>query len=616
MPRKNAKPNAPARRTKSGAKVTRRSNAQQAQLRQDRTEQSIATPKGAESKVKGRTWSESRPRAPKILTPEQKAEREEAKALALAEAEALEIAVRVEPGRRLPAVAIVGRPNVGKSALFNRLAGRRISIVHEQPGVTRDRITAICTLAGTPFELVDTGGIGADADADFADMVEIQVDIAMSAAELILFTVDGRDGVTPVDAAVARTLRKGGRRVLLIVNKIDEVQHEGLALDFASLGFGDETQINVSAAHGRGITELVDRIAKELALEEAVPMAQELANRRARLKGRKFLALPTSATMDLPAPKAKFADAEDAIAENELGEAADDEAEPAPRDPSLDPPLLLAIVGRPNVGKSSLINAILEDNRTLVSDVAGTTRDAVDISYERDGRRFVLIDTAGLRQRTKMKDSVEVFSALRSERSIRRADLCVLVLDCSTGPTEQDKKIASLIKEAEKPCLIICNKFDLLLAGHEGQGAELRRNILRVVSEELHFVDYAQPVTLSALEGTRIPDVFESLEEIISDSRQRLTTGILNRIIEEAMQRNPPPPAKQNRRLKVLYGTHPVPRSSVPRALYPPEFVLFVNDDELLLPTYKRFLENEIRRHTPYRGLPILLRLRSRGKRK
>lgn len=601
MPRKPAKPSSPSRRTRSGAKVARRSNAQQAQLTGKSSrpapaeDEDGASAIGA-SKVKGRTWTAPRTKKPAKSLPEPEIPSvfpEEA----LTADETDDVVLKApKSGQRLPAVAIVGRPNVGKSALFNRLIGRRISIVHEQPGVTRDRITAICKAAGTPFELVDTGGIGAGADADFADMVQMQVDIAVTAAELILFAVDGRDGVTPVDASVARTLRKSGRKVLLVINKIDEAKHEDLALEFSRMGFTD--WVAVSAAHGRGMTELVDKIANLLELEEAIPAAAEQERRRQARHERKFLAVPTSATLT-------------------DGDSTDLVSTPADGlEVSSEPPLLLAIVGRPNVGKSSLINAILEDNRTLVSEVAGTTRDAVDIEYVRDGKKFVLIDTAGIRPRTKMKDSVEVFSAMRSERSIRRADLCILVLDCAQGPTEQDQKIASLIKEAEKPCLVVCNKFDLLLDEHPGQAAELRRNVHKVVKEELHFIDYAQPITLSALKRNRIPMLFQGIEAVRKDSEARLGTGVLNRIIEEAMQRNPAPPAKQNRRLKVLYGTQPEPRTAVPRALYPPEFVLFVNDAELLLPTYQRFLENTIRANTPYRGLPILIRLRSRGKRK
>ena len=605
MPRKPAK-TSPSRRTRSGAKVARRSNAQQAQItgkanRPAPEPDEEGAPAIGVSKVKGRTWTAPRSKgktsqaglaaeAPSVFPEDLAAPEDEEKAISAEPREK-------SPPQRLPAVAIVGRPNVGKSALFNRLIGRRISIVHEQPGVTRDRITAICKSAGTPFELVDTGGIGAGADEDFADMVQMQVDIAVTAAELILFTVDGREGVTPVDASVARTLRKSGRKVLLVINKIDEARHEDLALEFSRMGFNE--WVAVSAAHGRGMTELVDKIAAALELEDPIPAAEEKERRRQTRREHKFLAVPTSATLT-------------------DGDSTDLVSTPADGvEVSGEPPLLLAIVGRPNVGKSSLINAILEDNRTLVSEVAGTTRDAVDIEYILDGKKFVLIDTAGLRPRTKMKDSIEVFSAMRSERSIRRADLCILVLDCSQGPTEQDQKIAALIKEAEKPCLVVCNKFDLLLEGEPtAQAAELRRHVHRVVKEELHFIDYAQPITLSALKRNRIPLLFQGIEAVRRDSQARLGTGVLNRIIEEAVQRNPAPPAKQGRRLKILYGTQPEPRSAVPRALYPPEFVLFVNDDELLLPTYQRFLENTIRANTPYRGLPILLRLRSRGKRK
>jgi GTP-binding protein len=279
--------------------------------------------------------------------------------------------------------AIVGRPNVGKSALFNRLAGRKISIVHDQPGVTRDRIVSECKLGTHPFTVIDTGGIGSDVDASFTEQVHAEVELALQAADVILFVVDGQDGLTPVDSELARRLRRVSKPVILVINKVDADKHRNMDAEFSRLGL--EPSIRVSAEHGRNISELVEMTESHL----APPRLGE----------------PEAAT-----------------------------------------PVKLALVGRPNVGKSSMVNAILEDSRTMVSPISGTTRDAVDVPYERGGQPYILIDTAGIRPRGKVSNSVEVFSVMRSERSIRRADLCVLVIDATMGVTAQDKKIAGQIR--------------------------------------------------------------------------------------------------------------------------------------------------------------------------
>jgi len=304
-----------------------------------------------------------------------------------------------------PAVAIVGRPNVGKSALFNRLAGRRISIVHDQPGVTRDRISAICRQGPIPFEVVDTGGIGASLDDDFAGQVRAEAEIAVEAADLILWVVDAQEGVTTIDEELAGVLRKSAVPVLVVANKVDADAHENLVADFGRLGFGNP--FPVSAEHGRHVSDLIRSVGKRL--------KQDFE----------------------PGPEGSGGD----------------EAR-----------ICLAVVGKPNVGKSSLINAILEDDRTIVSEVAGTTRDAVDVPYDRGGKRFTLIDTAGMRRKTKRDSAVEVFSVMRSERSIRRADLCLLVIDAAAGITAMDRTIARTIVDENKPCIIIANKFDHVAA--------------------------------------------------------------------------------------------------------------------------------------------------------
>ncbi|MDX2080255.1 MAG: ribosome biogenesis GTPase Der [Terrimicrobiaceae bacterium] len=441
-------------------------------------------------------------------------------------------------------VAIVGRPNVGKSALFNRLAGSRISIVHDQPGVTRDRIVAVCKLGRFPFEIVDTGGIGAEPDPDFAEDTREAAFIAMESADLILFVVDAFDGVTPLDADLASLIRSSGRPVVLVVNKVDTEGHEMRALEFERLGF--EFSSRVSAAHGRGIDVLV------------------------------------------------------ALIERTLPPGSDGEPVPSGEAPKL------ALVGRPNVGKSSLVNAILEDKRTIVSDIPGTTRDAVDIATERDGRPYVLCDTAGIRHRSKHNTSVEVFSVMRSEKTIGRADLNILVIDATSGVTSQDKKIAGLIQKAKKPAVIALNKWDLIV-GAGGHDRELLREHTERIRSELFFLDYAPVVILSAKTGDNVRRLFTTVEKVRQHATRRAGTGELNRLLRAAMERQPPP-TRANRRFKLLYAT----QTNQPGTIPAPHFVLFVNDPRLIPDSYVNYLCARIRDEWEYPGLPILIRLRGR----
>lgn len=442
-------------------------------------------------------------------------------------------------------VAIVGRPNVGKSALFNRLAGRKISIVHDQPGVTRDRITAVCRRGEAAFEIVDTGGIGADPDPDFTEPTQEAAEIAIDSADVLLFVVDGQDGATPLDRDLAKKLRAAQRPVILVVNKVDTEGHEGFLADFGRMGF--PRIVGVSAAHGRGIEELVGEI------ETLLPTAAE-------------------AEAALPAPK-------------------------------------LAIVGRPNVGKSSLVNAILNDRRAIVSDIAGTTRDAVDVAYELDGKRFVLCDTAGIRHRSSHDTSVEVFSVIRSEQSIERADLCVLVLDATAGVTAQDKKIAGLIQKAHKAVVIVLNKWDLVSDGGRGDAALLREHVERLRSE-LFFLNYAPVVVLSARTGENVKRLFTTVEKIRQHASRRAGTGELNRLLRTAMERQAPP-SRGNKRFKLLYATQLVPQEPGPFAV--PQFLLFVNDPRLLPENYFTYLCARLREKWEYPGLPIVIKKRGRA---
>ena len=451
----------------------------------------------------------------------------------------------------------MGRPNVGKSALFNRLAGRNIAIVHDQPGITRDRLAAPCTRGSRPFTISDTGGIGGAGESELTAQVRHAADEAMRESDLILFMVDAQHGLAPIDEDLARMLRRSRKPVVLVVNKIDDPKHESLESDFARLNF--DVAVPISAAHGRGITTLLETIDQLLPspadlpeLEKQTPMAANV--RRA------------------------------------------------------DPPLALAIVGRPNVGKSSLINSIVRDQRTIVSELPGTTRDAVDILYEREGAKFLLIDTAGIRGRGKHSSSVEVFSVMRAERTIRRADLCVLVVDVTSGVTSQDKKIAGLIQEARKPSLVILNKWDLIKPPR-GAKATLAR-LADETRERLFFLDYAPVLVTSALHGENVDQLFSLITKIQRASRWRIGTGVLNRLLREAFMENPPPMIG-TRRLKLFYGTQ---SSGDPdRAIDPPKFVLFVNQPKLLSTNYTRYLEGRIRATQPYPGLPIFFACRPRS---
>jgi len=454
----------------------------------------------------------------------------------------------------MPTVAIVGRPNVGKSALFNRLAGRKIAIVHDQAGVTRDRISAPSKATVHACTLIDTGGIGMPIDDGFGEQVAIEADIAMETADLILLVVDAQDGLTPVDQALAQKLRKANPPVILVINKVDDPRHETIFSEFSRLGFTNS--ILVSAEHGRNFGHLCDEIDAVIA-----PMVAET----------------------------------EAIAE--VAEAVG---------------IKLAIVGKPNAGKSSLVNAILHDERTIVSNIAGTTRDAVDLPYTFQGERFTLIDTAGLRPRGKRDNSVEVFSAMRSEKAIRRADLCVLVIDLSTGITAQDRKIAQLILEEKKPCLIALNKFDLYLpdAPHKVRLEKAAAH----VSRELFFLAFAPFVACSAKTGSAVDHVLKESLKIRKGAQSVPGTGALNRILQAAFAQTPPPiDNKLRRRLKLYYATA---ATNEKYSVIPvPTIVLFVNDKRLMANSYERYLTNQMRAAQPSPGVPIIFSVRSRTRR-
>ncbi len=445
-------------------------------------------------------------------------------------------------------VAIVGRPNVGKSELFNRLAGRNIAIVHDQPGITRDRLAAPCNKGARPFLIWDTGGIGGAGETELTVQVRTAADAAMRESDVILFVVDAQHGLAPIDQELATMLRKARTPVVLVINKIDDPKHEALESDFARMSF--PRSVPISAAHGRGISELLEVI------ESLLPAETNIEH-------------PTSSTEHRT---------------------------------------LLAIIGRPNAGKSSLINSILRDQRTIVSEIPGTTRDAVDIAYERDGQKFVLIDTAGMRARSKHSTSVEVFSVMRAERTVRRADLCVLVIDATSGVTSQDKKIAGLIQQARKPSLVVLNKWDLVKPAPGAKAAI--RQLIATTREQLFFLDYAPVLIASATTGENVLQLFELIAEVQRAAGVRIGTGVLNRMLRAAFDENPPPTIG-TRRLKLFYAAQS--KGEAERAIDPPKFIFFVNQPKLLSDPYSRYIEGRIRNVEPYTGLPVLLTCRARS---
>jgi GTP-binding protein len=477
-------------------------------------------------------------------------------------------------------IAIVGRPNVGKSALFNRIAGRRIAIVHDQPGVTRDRVMAECEWRGCAFTLVDTGGLGLlrgeKVDDPVVQATIKQVEIAIESAHVILMVVNVQEGLVPLDQEVAGRLRPSGKPVLLVVNKVDTAAFSAGAADFASLGFGQAFE--VSAVHGRGVDGLMRAVLGRL-------------------------------------PR---------VAPSEPGPAdqASSEASPASQ------PLKLAIVGRPNVGKSSLINALTRSERVIVSPIPGTTRDSVDVPFtvETDGRqeRYTLIDTAGIRKGRSIHNDVEFYSVRRAEDSIARCDLVVLVLDAEAGILEQDKKIADRILEEHKACVLVVNKWDLYVeqvrqlrqkvktqkpAVLAREGAPRLRSTIaefsQWVQQTLFFLDYAPVIFTSAHSGHNLDRLLEAVRYVASQLQQKIPTAILNRALHQAVE-NRQPVSDAGHRLKFFYATQ--------TEQVPPTFRLFVNRADLFSDAYARYLADELRKAFGYEGCPIVLAPKSRSR--
>ncbi|MDB6108615.1 MAG: ribosome biosis GTPase Der [Pedosphaera sp.] len=477
-------------------------------------------------------------------------------------------------------IAIVGRPNVGKSALFNRIVGKRIAIVHDEPGVTRDRVSAEGEWGGRAFTLIDTGGIGLLRREKSANVITKaaleQVDLAIESAHVIVLVVNVQEGIVPLDEEVAAKLRQSGKPVLVAVNKVDTHRMESAALEFTGLGF--DLVFPVSAIHGEGIEDL---------MKTALSF------------------LPAVVAEPIPEPLPEGAEGEEPVEKRIQG------------------PLKLAIVGRPNVGKSSIINALTASERVIVTPIAGTTRDSVDVPFEveTEGVRqsYILIDTAGLRKTRRIEDSVEFFSVKRTEESIKRSDISVLVLDAEVGITEQDKKVADRIVEDRRACIVVMNKWDLVeeqvrIAREEeierretknrnrDERREKRLTTLgefgNWVQEHLFFLDYAPVIFTSAKSGFHLDRLLEAVRYVAAQLQQKIPTALLNRAMHDAIERRPPVSA-QGHRLKFFYATQ------VRQA--PPTFLLFVNRDDLLTDQYKKYLGDEMRTAFGYEGCPIVL---------
>ena len=435
-----------------------------------------------------------------------------------------------------PLIAIVGRPNVGKSRLFNKITGRRLSIVEDTPGVTRDRLYASSDWSGREFDLVDTGGIEPTADSEILLFMRAQAMLAIEHADVIVLVTDITTGVTAADEDIANMLLRSGKPIVLAVNKMDSVGKTDPGIyEFYSLGLGDP--ISVSAEHGHGTSDLLDACIAHFPAES------------------------------------EFSDDEDHIK--------------------------VAVIGKPNVGKSSLINTILGENRVIVSEVAGTTRDAVDSVYENDIGKYIFIDTAGIRRRSKVDDRIEKYSVMRSQMAIERADVCVIMIDAREGVTEQDTKIAGLAHEAGKASLIIVNKWDLV-EKETNTMAKMRKDVQR----DLSFMAYAPVLFISAVTGQRVEKLFELINYVNDQSSMRITTGMLNDVLSDATARVQPPTDK-GKRLKIYYMTQVSVR--------PPSFVCFCNYAELFHFSYQRYIENQIRSVFGLEGTPIRLFIRQKG---
>ncbi len=437
-----------------------------------------------------------------------------------------------------PIVAIVGRPNVGKSTLFNKIAGKRISIVEDSPGVTRDRIYTEVEWLNNNFTLIDTGGIEPKSEDVLLIQMKQQAEIAIETAEVIVFLTDGQEGITPSDREVAEMLRRTRKKIILTVNKIDAPKYRDNIYEFYNLGLGEP--MGISSGQALGLGDLLDEIVKSLPLEE-----------------------------------------EDTYGENTIR---------------------VAVIGKPNVGKSSLINRILGEERAIVSDIPGTTRDAIDTPFTIGDSKYVFIDTAGMRKKGKVFESIERYSVIRALTAIERSDVCLMVIDGKEGVSEQDSKIAGYIHEQGKGAVILVNKWDIV----EKDDKTTERYKLDI-SRELPFMDYAPVLFISALTGQRVNKVIDMINHVSEQHSMRITTGLLNDIVNEAVLTNQPA-ISGGRRLKIYYATQVSAK--------PPTFAVFVNEPSLMHFSYQRYLENQIRKAFGFEGTSLRFLLRKRSSEK
>ena len=436
-----------------------------------------------------------------------------------------------------PLVAIVGRPNVGKSMLFNKLTGKRVSIVEDTPGVTRDRIYGDCEWCGRTFSLVDTGGIEPNTENDMLKFMRRQAEIGIELADCIVMVVDVHSGITAADQDVATMLRKSRKPVALAVNKCDSIGYVNPdVFEFYGLGIND--LFEVSAIHGHGTGDLLDWCLEQFPEEEEEEEESDIIN--------------------------------------------------------------VAIVGKPNVGKSSLLNRILGEERVIVSNIAGTTRDAIDSYFENETGKYNFIDTAGMRRKSKVDDIIEKFSNMRTVAAIERADVCLILIDANDGVTDQDTKIAGLVHEAGKAAIIVVNKWDAV----EDKETNTMRDKELAVKDGLSYMPYAPVVFLSALTGQRVDRIFQVINDVHEQNCSRITTGALNSVLADATARVQPPTDK-GRRLKIYYMTQ--------ASTKPPHFVIFCNDARLFHFSYQRYLENQIREVFGLKGTPVRITIRQKG---
>ncbi len=436
-----------------------------------------------------------------------------------------------------PIAAIVGRPNVGKSTLFNALAGENIAIVKDTPGVTRDRIYAEVSWTGYDFTLIDTGGIEPESNDVLLRQMREQAEIAIETADVIIFLVDARDGLVDADARVADMLRRSHKPVVLAVNKVDNyVTQQANVFEFYSLGIGDP--IAISSANRQGIGDLLDEVTKYFEMTTGI-----------------------------------------------------DEEDDTPR---------VAIVGRPNVGKSSIINKLLGESRLIVSDIAGTTRDAIDTPVKWNGKDYVFIDTAGLRRKSKIKEEIERYSIIRTVTAVERADVVVVVIDAVEGIAEQDAKIAGIAHERGKGIVIAVNKWDAVPEKDTNSTRDYSQKIRQILS----YMPYAEILFVSAETGQRLPKLFDAIELVLENQNRRIQTGVLNQIMAEAVALQQPPSDK-GRRLKLFYITQV--------SVVPPTFIIFVNDKKLMHFSYTRYIENKIRESFDFRGTALHFIIRERS---